>query len=1239
MNRTKTFLLLGSLLLLCGAAHGGIKRLADGTIQANELKFGFQFYAGDWKSGATQKDIKWTPAGENKNLRTGIFQTKAGNFDFTETFNAASENEVRYEAQFSSEKGVRTGLLLWRTTISRSFYTANPAVFNGKPVVLPEGKREIYLPGKKGNLLQIPLKDGMLEIRGSFAVNFRFSANHADLRLAIGGGNLKKARLNIQMKFIPAQKKEVPAGKADFITRSADGCLLLNGVKFHLAICRRNWSVVAQSQPNVAVFLGEGGEETPQGIRRTGTFRVTENDIFNFTELIGKKADGSSRIVYTLTADKKPQDVELFIWEAFVPAKDYEKNPLTADGKPVLLTKPQVNANGSCFELPLKDGLLQITGRKRLVIVSRAGNKVRLRFVFGYRNWTKAVLDLTVKLLPYSSTPVDLAAACNMGFKDEKANDRKGGWTDQGSQNDLSMMKPGLLEFNGVKFNILSPADNGRRSCIAFKGAARPYFASNAKVSVPALSGRGLYLLNALAWAPAAKTPCGKVIVTYQDGSTQTNILKCEEDTGNFWNPRSLANAEVAWRGQNGEATIGLYATFIPLKSVPVTALEFVSENQIWLVVAATVSNQMPAQKSENVKIVMKPDENWAFFPYTYDTVKGSVMDFSGTLDAPAGKYGFLTVKGDHFEFTGRPGVPVRFWGMNICQVPKWYENRELVKRMCDDIAARGCNLMRFHHFDWDITSRKGDFDVLEPAALDRMEYLISELKKRGIYYTIDLFTARWPKIKKFHRLNPSDYKLLCYVNKEVRQDLLRLSKELLSRKNPYTGLRWADDPALVFINLINEGTLTVAANRPSALTKPYLEKAFKQWAEANKVTLTAENRGKYFPQFLNDIGKEFFDDFKRELASIGVRIPLSDQNFANPPKKTQEHFDYVDTHFYFCHPVYIGEKLWRLPSFTPASSPIGTNLGGLRGALTARIAGKPFTVTEWNFCAPNPHFFEGTFLTAAYAAMQDFNAMVQFNYVGGEMKDGAHLPGTIGAFTLVSNPMHALGFRAGAMLYLRGDTATSAKAVELSESENMAYGQDLARRVRVSIKTTDSARSEKELLAAAGLKEPLKCKTGAYVSSTNEITLKPAEEFFSVNSPKSNVLLLAAKKAASAGVLSVRNGNTPAAFYIGSLDNKPLKESSRMILMHLTDIKNENSVFGDKEKTILRDYGSKTLLLRKNSAAAELALSGAVKVYACAFSGKRLFEVPLEKENGKVKFTLNNVVNKQPVTVYEIVK
>ena len=202
-----------------------------------------------------------------------------------------------------------------------------------------------------------------------------------------------------------------------------------------------------------------------------------------------------------------------------------------------------------------------------------------------------------------------------------------------------------------------------------------------------------------------------------------------------------------------------------------------------------------------------------------------------------------------------------------------------------------------------------------------------------------------------------------------------------------------------------------------------------------------------------------------------------------------------------------------------------------------------------------------------------------------------------------------------------------------------MAYGQDLARRVRVSIKTTDSARSEKELLAAAGLKEPLKCKTGAYVSSTNEITLKPAEEFFSVNSPKSNVLLLAAKKAASAGVLSVRNGNTPAAFYIGSLDNKPLKESSRMILMHLTDIKNENSVFGDKEKTILRDYGSKTLLLRKNSAAAELALSGAVKVYACAFSGERLFEVPLEKENGKVKFTLNNVVNKQPVTVYEIVK
>jgi hypothetical protein len=41
-----------------------------------------------------------------------------------------------------------------------------------------------------------------------------------------------------------------------------------------------------------------------------------------------------------------------------------------------------------------------------------------------------------------------------------------------------------------------------------------------------------------------------------------------------------------------------------------------------------------------------------------------SLHDFSNLLDAPAGKYGFLRVKGEHFVWAN--GERQRFWGINV---------------------------------------------------------------------------------------------------------------------------------------------------------------------------------------------------------------------------------------------------------------------------------------------------------------------------------------------------------------------------------------------------------------------------------------------------------------------------------------------------------------------------------------------------------------------------------------------
>ncbi len=480
--------------------------------------------------------------------------------------------------------------------------------------------------------------------------------------------------------------------------------------------------------------------------------------------------------------------------------------------------------------------------------------------------------------------------------------------------------------------------------------------------------------------------------------------------------------------------------------------------------------------------VVVQAQDGSDWFEFQPDkSVLSPEIDLDSWLDRPAGKHGFVLIKGDQLVF--EDGMPVKFWGTNLGSHLPLMKPEESIK-WADFLSRFGFNGVRFHKFTWEATDGIHS-TLITDENWKNHDFLCNELRNKGIYYG-------WSHIYG-HRVLPGDSsRLVAYqelsatkfpwshINGSTAalvnfaEDLQNLNIELtvnmLNHLNPHTGLRYADDPALSFIEFQNEDNIFWGAIEETLKQTPTyramlcakfshwlkekystqerLEKAWNNEGLPEGETLAAEN---IYPQpnhglfsweyeqaikedrpvkqnildkarFLYDEQLKFYRKFEMAIRNTGYKGPLVGscwQAGTGLAHLLNLHADatvgMIDRHNYFGggqgHQLVAGKL-----DNTAMVSKIGS---GLFSAGLQQVSDRPFAFSEWMSLIPNEWTAESAPIIATYGlGLQGWDASYVF------ATDYPHYTSTIqshGIYNATSPTQMAL-YPALARMVYRGD-------------------------------------------------------------------------------------------------------------------------------------------------------------------------------------------------------------------------
>ena len=199
---------------------------------------------------------------------------------------------------------------------------------------------------------------------------------------------------------------------------------------------------------------------------------------------------------------------------------------------------------------------------------------------------------------------------------------------------------------------------------------------------------------------------------------------------------------------------------------------------------------------------IIQGEGTWDFQPPRDEFAPGSLLDLRGLNEKVAGVHGFVRRSADGGDFLLGDGRPARFWAVNDNSFDKD------LARHARFLAKRGINMVRFH---CNITPSGNDLLAIDPTDRDRLWKGVAAMKKEGIYVTYSPYWAGASRTKPAMGYlddgGNHNWGLL-FFDPKLQAAYKSWLKQVLTEKNPYTGVALAQDPALAVIQIQNEDSL-----------------------------------------------------------------------------------------------------------------------------------------------------------------------------------------------------------------------------------------------------------------------------------------------------------------------------------------------------------------------------------------------------------------------------------------------